>query len=270
MQDPSAWVAGVRAATVTVTPLELANAVGQASAPLIVDVREREEVAQGIVATAHWIPRGQLESGIVALAILDVPLARADLHSALPKWTIHLVTHAETFGNGYGVALILLSLVVLESRKRTAARLALSAYGAGLAANVVKLCVERARPYYWLETSDPSLGSQFGGWFTLGGVGSHWQSFPSAHTATAVGLAYGLSKLYPCGRRWFTVLAAMVAVQRVVADMHYASDTLFAAAIALLFAAPLYGNGRLAKKFDAWEAASQASQVPLVETRRAA
>lgn len=211
-----------------------------------------------------------IASGIVALAILDVPLARADLHSALPKWTIHLVTHAETFGNGYGVALILLSLVVLESRKRTAARLALSAYGAGLAANVVKLCVERARPYYWLETSDPSLGSQFGGWFTLGGVGSHWQSFPSAHTATAVGLAYGLSKLYPCGRRWFTVLAAMVAVQRVVADMHYASDTLFAAAIALLFAAPLYGNGRLAKKFDAWEAASQASQVPLVETRRAA
>lgn len=68
MQDPSAWVAGVRAATVTVTPHELANAVGQASAPLIVDVREREEVAQGIVATAHWIPRGQLESGIVALA----------------------------------------------------------------------------------------------------------------------------------------------------------------------------------------------------------
>lgn len=211
-----------------------------------------------------------IASGVVTLLTVDVPLARADLRTTLPKWTLHLVTHAETFGNGYGVALIILSLAVVESRKRAAARLALSAYGAGIAANVVKLCIERARPYYWLETTDPSLSSQFGGWFTLGGVGSHLQSFPSAHTATAVGLAYGLSKLYPRGRTWFAVLAAMVALQRVAADMHYASDTLFAAAIGLLFAAPLYGTGRLAKKFDAWEAGSQASQASIVETQRAA
>ena len=52
------------------------------------------------------------------------------------------------------------------------------------------------------------------------------QSFPSAHTATAVGLALGLGSLYPQGRRYFAALAALAAETPlcVVLDLVLGSD----------------------------------------------
>jgi membrane-associated phospholipid phosphatase len=63
------------------------------------------------------------------------------------------------------------------------------------------------------------------------------QSFPSGHTATAVGLALALSSLYPGGRRLFALLAVLAASQRVLFDAHFLSDTLVAAGIACFVAA---------------------------------
>ena len=63
------------------------------------------------------------------------------------------------------------------------------------------------------------------------------QSFPSGHTATAVGLTVGLIRLYPHGRHLFVALAVLAASQRMAASAHYLSDTVAGAAIGLFFAA---------------------------------
>jgi membrane-associated phospholipid phosphatase len=62
------------------------------------------------------------------------------------------------------------------------------------------------------------------------------QSFPSAHTATAFGLALCLASLYPQGKGWFFTLASLVAMQRMVAGAHYLSDVLAGAAIGIVSA----------------------------------
>ena len=58
------------------------------------------------------------------------------------------------------------------------------------------------------------------------------QSFPSGHTATAVGLAFGLGWLYPRGRWLFLGFAVLAAFQRVESSAHFVSDTFCGAAIA--------------------------------------
>jgi undecaprenyl-diphosphatase len=101
---------------------------------------------------------------------------------------------------------------------------------AGCGANLVKLLISRSRPG---STDLAHLASwqTFSGWLPLGANGSGWQSFPSAHTATAVGLAWVLYSLYPHGRWLFAALAAAVAAQRVLGSAHFPSDVLAGAAV---------------------------------------
>ena len=95
------------------------------------------------------------------------------------------------------------------------------------------------------------------------GVGTHEQavelgrraiqSFPSGHTATAVGLAFGLAWLYPRGRWLFAVFALLAAAQRVGSSAHYVSDTLAAAAMASVVAGVCLserGSGRWFTRFE--------------------
>jgi membrane-associated phospholipid phosphatase len=63
------------------------------------------------------------------------------------------------------------------------------------------------------------------------------QSFPSAHSATAVGLAIGLSWLYPRGRWLFAAFAGLAILQRLDADAHYCSDVLAGGGVAFVVAA---------------------------------
>jgi membrane-associated phospholipid phosphatase len=65
-------------------------------------------------------------------------------------------------------------------------------------------------------------------------VSSSLQSFPSAHTAAAFGLAVGLGVLFPQGRRWWLLLAAGCGLQRVMASRHFPSDVLVGAGIGLI------------------------------------
>ena len=141
---------------------------------------------------------------------------------------------AETFGNGLGVLVLAIIVAVLDRRHRLGwLGMLASAWGAGMAANVLKLIVARTRPAHF-DFQAGELWDSFGRWLPLVQHGHVEQSFPSAHTATAVGLAIALARLFPHGRWLFAVLAALVAAQRVAVGAHYVSDTLVGAAVGWL------------------------------------
>lgn len=150
---------------------------------------------------------------------------------------------SESFGHGLGVGWILLTIATLDPRnRRKVGPLAVLAFGSGLFANVFKLAVQRWRPLHF-RTSN-SVWDTFAGWPIAGSsysslerLGSEIQSFPSAHTATATGLAIGLTIIYPRGRWLFIVGAILVALQRQAVRAHFTSDTLVGAAIGCLWGA---------------------------------
>lgn len=160
----------------------------------------------------------------------------------LPGELARLVRLAEVFGWGGGVALIILTATRLDPRSwRIALPLAVHSFGAGLTADAIKLFVARTRPHATLDVASVSdtfvtalpllnIDALKNGW------GHHVQSFPSAHAATAVGLAIALSTFYPRGRWLFAIFASLAMVQRLEAHAHYLSDVLAGAAIAFFVA----------------------------------
>lgn len=206
---------------------------------------------------------------LAALFAIFVPVAfAADLAvtslcraGCLPGDVRKLVVLAEVFAHGVGVACILLTVVVLDrTRLRTLPRLIACAFGAGLMANVVKMVVIRVRPR---DNQFASVWETFQGWFPLftsenldRAFDSNLQSFPSAHTATAVGLAVALGTLYPRGRWLFACFAALAAMQRIEVNAHFLSDVMAGAAIGCLAAALCYSQRTLGKWFDRIELAS--------------
>jgi undecaprenyl-diphosphatase len=84
----------------------------------------------------------------------------------------------------------------------------------------------------------------------FGGDSSKMQAFPSAHTATAFGLAIGLTWLYPRGRWLFATFAVLVACQRIQSGAHFLSDTFFGAALGCVVAAVCI---KYVKWFDRFE-----------------
>jgi len=105
----------------------------------------------------------------------------------------------------------------------------------GLAADGVKMLIARARPHSFDFLG--SVWSSFGPWLPLASLGSASQSFPSAHTATAAGLAISLVCIYPAARGLFCVLPLLVAFQRVDSGAHFLSDVFCGAAVGCLVAA---------------------------------
>jgi membrane-associated phospholipid phosphatase len=136
-------------------------------------------------------------------------------------------------------------------------RIAACAFGAGLAVHLGKFSVIRWRPH---RLSVDSVWDSFCGWFPLlngypDGVrgASDIQSFPSGHTATAVGLAIALAYYYPQGRWLFACFATLAATQRIASGAHYLSDTLAGAALACLVSALCFDPRVLGKSFDRFE-----------------
>jgi len=198
------------------------------------------------------LPLCLLVAAGVALS-LDFTVGRWATSGACPGFLRGILDATEPFGDGKGVALIILAVAALDwPRRRAIPRLLTVAYGSALAADIVKLLVERTRPH--LFNYEGTIADSFGGLFPLFSVGSSGQSFPSAHTAAAVGLAAGLIWLYPQGRLFFIFMAALVAMQRVSYGVHFVSDTLVGAAIACLVASVTLRHGRLAAWFDRFEA----------------
>jgi len=192
-----------------------------------------------------------LVAGLLAMAF-DVSIARWIADDGIPGGLRKLVHLCEPFGHGLGVLLLLALLHQLDPARRWALpRVAACAWGAGMTANVVKMLVERSRPHA-AELAGTVWGT-FGQWIPGVSAGSSGQSFPSAHTATAVGLAAALVWLYPRGRIAFPALAALVACQRVASASHFLSDVFCGAAVGLVAVRILLGYGVVADWFDTIE-----------------
>jgi len=208
--------------------------------------------------TLYWAATACAVSACLAFAV-DLPLARLDLKTVLPSDLRRVLGWAELMAHGIGAAILGIVVFVLDpERRRQIPRLLTSAYLAGLMANGVKLVVARVRPRVFDFQGD--VWSTFVGWLpwlyeTRGGFehGFNIQSFPSGHTATAVGLGLGLARIYPRGRWLFLVFALLAALQRIEVGAHYLSDTLAAAALGCLAAAWVGQPRGLGRWFDRWE-----------------
>ena len=218
---------------------------------------ESSQAAANSAATAAestwpWRLIGMLLLAALGALSIDVAVSRWCAAGNVPKNVHRLLEIAEDFGNGIGVALIALAVFVLDpSRRRTLLRVLTGAYGAGLAADGLKIIFVRYRPRELnlhssgvLETFDGLVG------FAVG----HSHSFPSAHTATGVGLAVLLAWLYPRGRWYFAFLAVLVGGQRVVVGAHFLSDVLVGAALGVAVGWCCTGWERGARRFTRFEA----------------
>lgn len=172
---------------------------------------------------------------LVACAIslsIDVPVAAFFLNKSLPAFLlaplIEWLEICEAFGHGFGTTLIIIAIAVLDPLKLRCIPWAFAgSLGAGIMSNLAKLLVVRGRPREFEDLAVRSV------WMTFAaepGTNYGSPSFPSAHTATAVGLAVILTTLYPRGRWYFALLAALVGTQRIVVSAHFPSDV-FAGAL---------------------------------------
>lgn len=197
-------------------------------------------------------------AALVSLLLADMPLARFAMSRPLPRLFHKLFELSEVFSHGLGVLLILVAAAVLDPfRRLQLVPVAALAYGAGILANVVKALIARARPNA-AELSG-SAWETFQGWLPIlwpADADPPWnrnlQSFPSGHTATAVGLAIGLTIMYPRGRWLFLALACLAACQRIDAGAHYLSDTLASGSLACLWAAACGNQGMLVRQLERW------------------
>ncbi len=164
----------------------------------------------------------------------------------------NLFQAVEHFGTPYGAVLILvtvwLNVPVLRSR---ISRTFSAAIAAGLAADLVKLCVSRTRPNIF--EFDQSIWSSFTGVCQWGAGGSRHQGFPSAHSAFAISFAVMLGEMFPRSRRWFLGIGVLVTLQRVAATAHFPSDVLAGAAVGLVTAHAFLGPTRIGRYFDSLE-----------------
>lgn len=176
-------------------------------------------------------------------------------------WLLAVLNRLEPFGHGFGAALILISIgVCAPHRWRSVGRVAACAVSAGLAVEVVKLLIFRTRPRELAAGIDSVArrAQALPHWNTELILDTHHQSFPSAHTAVAFALAFGLSQLFPKGRVVFYTCAALVGMQRMVDGRHFASDVLFGAAVGIAVGAGWYFYPRLADPMARWECAGGA------------
>lgn len=178
---------------------------------------------------------------LLCIAFVDANAAQLRQTTELPGEMAEIVRLSEVFAHGGGTIVLLLVLAHLTPnyRKRLGVA-ALCSLGSGLLADVVKLFVQRIRPRAVTETVMSGfesfhsiLESNPVGLFAPGA--NQLQSFPSAHAATAFGLAFGLAWCYGKGSRMFLVLASMASFQRFYAGAHWPSDLIAGATIGYLF-----------------------------------
>jgi undecaprenyl-diphosphatase len=172
--------------------------------------------------------------GILAMVLaftVDQPIARAV--AGMNPAVLRIARFVTWFGQG-GVTLyptgiaILLGLVGCYLMPGFAERLAgpirqlaaifITVAAAGLADDALKIVFGRARPYVWLSGDDTGFG-----FFRYG---AKFASFPSGHTTTSVAAALALSAVFPRFRPLFLSVAVLIALSRIVLDVHYLSDVI--------------------------------------------
>jgi hypothetical protein len=194
--------------------------------------------------------------GMAALAI-DLPVAAWCKAGHVPKEVLRFLNFSEVFAHTMGAAVLLVAALVLDpglafpalrwpairwpsfqpsaARERMARMIGATACG-GLTVDLVKACVDRARPRAIDIASQASAFATFGV-VPAGGSHSDANSFPSGHAAVACGLCAALAWRYPRGRWLFLTLAVSASLQRVATSAHYPSDVCLGAALGLAGAA---------------------------------
>jgi membrane-associated phospholipid phosphatase len=185
------------------------------------------------IGLAAFLPFAPFVDYTVAMWFSEDPLP-GDLLKAL-----HL---CEIFAHGVGIMLILIGLACLVPSSRWyLPRIAAIAYGSGAIVTLIKMFVTRPRPNQLLTNAVGSDGPWRWNidWMLerLTVDDESFRSFPSGHAATAVGLAVGLSLLFPRGRYLFWFAAVMASAQRLHAFAHYFSDVLAGWIIGLTWSA---------------------------------
>ncbi len=190
-----------------------------------------------------------------ALLAVDVPLASWVHDGHAPGSLKKVAGLSEIASHGLGIVLIVIVIAVLDPLHRYAIpRILAASLGAGLMANVGKLLLARLRPHHVdFAAIDRGLAT-FGEWLPLASNPSWQQGFPSAHTATAAGLAIVLAALYPRGRWLFPAVAALAGLERVLHQAHFASDVMWGAAVGCVFAPLCVYGSPLSACFDRLEA----------------
>lgn len=215
----------------------------------------------------------------VASLVIDMPVARYVSQVGMPGDLRKLFSVSEVFAHGMGVALILIAILVLDpARRRFLPRVVCCTYGAGLVAQLGKNLLPRVRPNVcdlsttaW-QTFFAGGGKQYAAFHQLSGRDIH--AYPSGHSATAVGLAFGLAWLYPRGRWLFAAYAVLAIMQRIESGAHFASDTFAGAAVACLVAGVCFDRYGLHPLFTRWERPNSHPEMcpnePIHESRQAA
>lgn len=103
---------------------------------------------------------------------------------------------------------------------------------AGLIVDLIKIISGRFRPTLYFSN----------GWygFDFFRLQSDYLSFPSGHSATALGVAVALGLIYPVSRYPLLTLALCIAASRVIITSHYLSDVFIGSLIGGITAAILY------------------------------
>jgi len=99
--------------------------------------------------------------------------------------------------------------------------------GAGVIAALLKYLIGRARPSQFLEH-----GAYY---VSPATVDSEFASFPSGHSTNLFALAFSLAVFFPRARIPLLLLAAGIALSRVIIGEHFLSDFVGGALLAFLF-----------------------------------
>ena len=203
---------------------------------------------------------------LLSIAALPFDVAVAAFHESkmLPGDFRRAVVLSEVFAHGFGLIVIMVSIwLFAPDLRRHLVRLALCGVLAAAVAQLLKLIFARLRPAAyrnlahqlelpdsitatWTEIDQPLHAGQVG-------ISYFVQSFPSAHSAMAVGVAAGLCYLLPRGRWLFVALAILACYQRIQCQAHWTSDVFAGAAIGNLVAGLLlqgWGLGWVLARYE--------------------
>jgi len=177
----------------------------------------QESAARTAGSLRLWII---LSAGLALAFLADGPVMNA-LKPFHDSGSSGFIRHTiRWLGIGYVQAFLLIVLVIVGGsrlpRVRSAGGWGLLALGiSGVMANILKVLVHRARPYVELPHPDS--------WMSY--VRDHrFQSFPSGESTTAFAVAVALGLWFPRARAPLIMVAAVVALARVVVGDHAPSD----------------------------------------------
>lgn len=201
-----------------------------------------------------WAMVFLLAVGSAGTLAVDTSVSRELRNWGLPGDVAKAIRLSEAFAHGFGATAILGAVWLVAIQRRSAVWFAVLVTAlSGVTANGLKSCFVRIRPYATPQIVVESASNADGrpsaerGQAATGEkqvvAPSFWdarqRSFPSGHTATAWGLAIGLSLVFPRGMWLFGILACMASLQRLTSGAHFPSDVLAGAAIAFACSAIL-------------------------------